>query len=225
VSQVTSMMTTEQEFTFEDPTETTPSDVTHQTTGSSMTSSSPGRATFYVQCAFLVIALVGAAANALVLYAMTASRQHKKHVLIVNQNVLDFVNCLFLSVDFALKLCNINLNGTFGYWLCVTLLSSAGSWGAYVGSLINLAAISIERYLKVVHHMWAKKKLRDWMIYSAIAFAWTSGTVMAAAVNITTSGVVNGVCYTLLFKSEAAQLAFGMWDFLSFYVIMLLKFQ
>ena len=219
------MMTTEQDFTFEDPTETTPSDVTHQTTGSSMTSSSAGGAGFYIQCAFLVITIVGAAANALVLYAMIASKQHKKHVLIFNQNALDFVSCMFLSVDFALKLCNINLSGTFGYWLCVTLLSSAGSWGAYVGSLINLAAISIERYLKVVHDSWAKKKLREWIIYSAVAFAWISGIVLAAATVIPTTAVVNGVCYARrFFRSQAAEKAFGIWNFMSFYVIILLVF-
>jgi len=54
------MMTTEIDFTFEDPTETTASEITHQTAGGSMTSSSPGGAGFYVQCAFLVMTTVGA---------------------------------------------------------------------------------------------------------------------------------------------------------------------
>jgi len=33
-------------------------------------------------------------ANALILYALLAAKQHKKHPLIVNQNVLDLVSCL-----------------------------------------------------------------------------------------------------------------------------------
>jgi len=219
------MMTTDQDFTFEDPTETTPSEITLQTTGSSMTSSSPDAAGFYVQCIFLLITIISAAANALVLYAMIASKQHKKHVLIFNQNVLDFVNCLFLSVYFSLKLCNIYLSGTVGYWLCVTLVGGAGAWGTYVGSLINLAAISIERYLKIVHHTWAQNKFRKWMIHSTIAFSWIGGTALSAAVHIPASVVLKGVCYTRrFFKNQAAQTAFGIWDFLSFYVIILLIF-
>ena len=219
------MTTAGQNSTFEDPTETTPTEVTQLTTGSSMTSPSQGGAGFYVACALLIITIVGAALNALVLYAMIASKQHRKRVLIFNQNVLDFVNCVFLSVDFALKLCNINLNGTLGYWLCVTLMSGAGAWGAYVGSVINLAAISIERYLKIVHRTWAENKLRKWMIYSTIAVAWIGGVVLAVAVNIPSSGVLKGMCYTRsLFQSQAAQITFGLWNFLSFYVIIFLIF-
>jgi len=215
------MMSTEQHSIFEDPIETTAVEIVH-TTGSSMTSSSRG-AGFYFQCAFLVVGVVGAAANGLVLYAMLASKQHKKHVLIFNQNVLDLVNCLFVVVRHSVTLGNVYLSGTSGYWLCLTIVSSAGTSVAYFGSQINLATISVERYLKVVHHVWAKKKLRDWMIYSAIAFAWISGVVITAALIIPTTAVVNGVCYSgVSFLSKTARIAFSIWDFLSFYVIILL---
>jgi len=217
------MMSTEQDSTFEDPTEATPVEIAH-TTGSSMTSSSRG-AGFYFQFAVLVVVIVGAATNGLVLYAMLASKQHKKHVLIFNQNVLDLVNCLFAIVKLPVTLGNVYLSGTTGYWLCLTILSSAGSSVAYYGSQINLAAISVERYLKVVHHVWAKKKLRDWMIYSAIAFAWLSGVVITAAVIIPTTAVMNGACYGgTFFLSKTARKAYGIWDFLSFYVIIILIF-
>ena len=216
-------MSTGQDSTFEDPTETTPDEVTHQTTGSSMTSSSSRGAAFYFQCATLVINFVGVAANGLVLYAMVASKQHKKHVLIFNQNVFDIVGCLFSTVVIPVEFNNIYLSETGGYWLCLTFFSHAGSMAAYFGSLINLAAISIERYLKIVHHTWAKKKLRNWVIYSAVAFAWISGTVIAAAVIVPTTTVVNGVCFSgHFFLSQAGRRAYTIWEFLSFYVIILL---
>jgi len=59
-------------------------EVTMQTTG--VTSSSSRGAALYFECAVLFIGVVGTAANGLVLYALVASKQHKKHVLIVNQN-------------------------------------------------------------------------------------------------------------------------------------------
>jgi len=150
-------MSTGQDSTFE----TTPVEMTYQTTGSSVTSSSSRGVGFYFQCAILVVGVLGVAANGLILYAMVVSKQHRKHVLVFNQNALDLVNCLFLAVSTSLRLSNLYLSGTGGYWLCVTFLSYAGSSAAYVGSQINLAAISIERYLKVVHHVWAKNKLRN----------------------------------------------------------------
>ena len=42
----------------------------HQTTGSSMTSSSSRGADFYFRCAVVIIGVVGAAANGLILYAL-----------------------------------------------------------------------------------------------------------------------------------------------------------
>ena len=202
-----------------------PSEITRQTTAISVTSSSSRDAGFYFQCAVFVIAAIGAAANALILYALVASKQHKKHVLIFNQNALDFVSCLFLGITYIAKLCNISVNGTPGYWLCMTLLNDAYSWSPFLGSLFNLAAVTVERYLKVVHAVWANKHLHNWIIYSAVAFAWIGGIVVALAVTIHTTGVVDGVCYTLvLWKSQTAQKAFGIWYFLTFYVIILLIF-
>jgi len=218
-------MSTEQDSTFDDPTETTPVDVAHQTTGIGMTSSSSRGTDYYFKCVFLLITVVGAAANGLVLYAMVAAKQLKKHVLIFNQNVLDFVNCLFSSVSLSVKLSSLYLSGTSGYWLCLILVNNLVSWAGLYGSLINLAAISIERYLKVVHHMWAKNKLRNWMIYSAMAFAWVAGIVCSAALAIPTTSVVNGLCHSgIFFLSPTGRKAYLIWDFLSFYVTTLFVF-
>jgi len=193
--------------------------------GSNVTSSMSRGIDFYFQCAVVVIGVVGTAANALILYAMVASGEHKKHVLIFNQNALDFASCFFLIVTYALKLCNIHLTGRSGFWLCKIVWSENLIWCPTTGSTINLAAITIERYLKVVHSTWSKKKLRNWMIYSASAFAWIGGTAASSGVAIPTTGVLDGVCYPGYFwESEAAHLAYAIWGFLSFEVIILAIF-
>jgi len=219
----------EQDFTVEDPTElmtTSAVETTEQTaTESSVTSSTSRGVDFYFQCAVVVIGVVGTAANALILYAMVASGQHKKHVLIFNQNALDFASCFFLVVTYVVKLCNIHLTGRSGYWLCIMLLSENLNWCPTFGSTINLAAITIERYLKIVHSAWSKKRLHNWMIYSASAFAWIGGTVASTAVTISTTGVLDGVCYPgLTWKSKTAYLAYGIWYFVSFEIIILAIF-
>jgi len=221
-------MTTEQGSTFEDATELAtinPIDVSRQTTGSGMESWPSRGIAYYFQYVVLVIGIVGTASNAFVLYAMVASKQHRKQVLIFNQNVLDFVSCLFLIATYSFRLGNMYLDGTLGYWLCVTLWGEGCSLGPYYASVLNLAAVTIERYLKVVHHAWAKKKLRPWMTYSTVAFTWMAGNAVVAGVTIHTTHVVDGICYThLFFPSKAAQVAFGIMQFLMFYVNILLIF-
>jgi len=129
------------------------------------------------KCAVIVIGIVGASANALVLYAMIVSKQHKKQLLIFNQNVFDLCSCVFLVTIYVLKLCDIYLLGTLGYWLCMLLLSEGVLWTSVNGSVINLLSIAVERYLKVVHPAISKKLLRKWVICSALAFAWIGSII------------------------------------------------
>jgi len=50
--------------------------------------------------------------------------------------------------------------GSGGYWLCMLLLSESSLWTATAASKINLMIVTVERYLKVVHPVCSKKKLR-----------------------------------------------------------------
>jgi len=92
--------------------------MTQVTGGNTVTSSSPHGIEFYFQIAALVIGVVATAANALILYALVASKQHKTHLLIVHQNALDLFTSFFMIVSYSTKLCNINLTGSVGYRRC-----------------------------------------------------------------------------------------------------------
>jgi len=118
-----------------------------QTAGGNPTTSSWRGAGFYFQCAVVIIGVVGAAANALVLYAMVASKQHRRQLLIFNQNVFDLCSSVLLVTIFSAKLCGIRLTGRLGYWLCMIVLSENLLWGTINGSVINLMSITVERYL------------------------------------------------------------------------------
>ena len=188
-------------------------DVTQTTAANVATSSSRG-IEFYFGCAVVVIGVVGTAANALILYAMVASKQHTKHLLIFHQNVIDLISCLFLAITYPLKLSKIYLTGSGGYWLCMLLLSDSLIWSSILVSKLNLIFVTIERYLKVVYPVWSKKRLRNWMTYTAIAFAWISNFAQNTAVAIITSQVIDGVCYAGVFwESRGSQLTYGIWGF------------
>jgi len=149
-------------------------DKTQTTGGPSKSTSVSSNEEFYFQSAVVVIGVVGVAGNALILYALVVSKQHKKHVLIVNQNVLDLFSSFFLVITYALKLSNLYLSGALGYWLCIILLSeNLVCWGTN-GSIVNLAIITIDRYLKVVHPILSRKYLRPWVssLFSATGAFW-----------------------------------------------------
>jgi len=123
------------------------------TTGENGVTSSLSRdgAAWYFACFVVIIGIIGIAANGLILYAMVASKQHKKQALIFNQNAIDLYCCVFLVILYGLKFFNIHLTGSLGYWLCMFLFSDSLLFYGLYASLFNLMFISIERYLKVVH--------------------------------------------------------------------------
>jgi len=149
---------------------------------------------FYMRLAVVVMGVVGTAGNGLVLYALFASKQHKKHVLIVNQNILDLFSSFFLSVTFGVQMFNIRLSGELGHWLCVMLLSELLIWCFTNGSMINLAIVTIDRYLMVVHPTKSKRWLRPRVIYSACALSWFVGILWTTPMVFYTAKVIDGIC-------------------------------
>jgi len=199
----------------------TTTETTHQAaTGSDLAPSSSRGIDFYFQCVVVVIGVVGTAANALILYALVVSKQHKKLALIVNQNALDLASCVFLVITYSVKLCNIPLTGILGHWLCLTTLNDTIVWWGIIGSKFGLAILTADRYLKVVHSAWSKKKIRSWMIYLAMVFPWIMGLVWNATLAANTSAVIDGVCY-YIWKNPVDKITYEIWHFVICDVIIL----
>jgi len=188
--------------------------VAQTTGGNTMTSSSQRGIEFYFQCAVLVIAVVGTAGNALVLYALFASKQHKKHIMIVHQNIIEFFTSSVTLLIYLVKFGNIYLTGSVGYWLCALFFGEGFVWWGTFASVINLATITVERYLKVVYPVWSKNKLKNWMMYSAMAIGWILPFISCVAARFPTAQVINGMCYALQnFVNDEAKIIFVIWDF------------
>jgi len=178
---------------------------------------------FYFGCAVVAIGVVGTAANALILYAMVASKQHKKQLLIFNQNALHLFSSVFTIITYSLKLSNIYLTGFLGYFLCALILTENLIWWGIGGSMINLAAISVERYIKVIHPVWSKKKPFKRLKYSAAAFSWIASIIYMTALVLSTSTVINGGYHPYAhFATDMARLIHLLFDFLFYYAIIIL---
>jgi len=169
---------------------------------------------FYFQYAVIAIGIFGMAANALVLYALIdySVREAKKraiNLLISHQNLLDLISYVMLVVTYAIGN-RVELSGALGYFICTIFVAEAAMYIFMYASVINLAILTIERYLKVVHPFWSKKHLKRWMIYAGMAFAWISGIMSILPAVFTTTIIDDGVCMIyFLWKSPEARLAFG----------------
>jgi len=178
----------------------------------------------YFEVLVVVIGVIGTAANGLVLYALVASKQHNKHELIVNQNALDLYSCLFLVITYGLKLSNLYLSGSLGYWLCKFIYNESLLFAGIYSSSVNLMIISVDRYLKVVHSVWSKKHLRKWMTYAAIACTWIGGVIHQMPLGFQASTVIDGVCYGYVILSPESLLALGVYYFLFTFLLVLVIF-
>jgi len=117
----------------------------------------------------VAVGIVGILANGLVLSALVASKQLKKelfNVLFVNQMSFDLYSSFMLVITFFMKIFPVRLTGTLGYWLCVLFYGETIVWFGLNGSMLNMAAITVERYVKIVFAVWYKKHFRPWMVYS-----------------------------------------------------------
>jgi len=111
--------------------------------------SNPART--YLMVAIAIMGFTGAVGNALILYALYASKQHKKHALIVNQNALDFCGSFILFVTYVMHVIpsTSRQTGVRGYWLCIFIFSESFLWSAINGSMVNLGIITIDRWWSI----------------------------------------------------------------------------
>jgi len=184
---------------------------------------------FYFKYAVLATGIFGTAANALVLYALVVhhARDAKKravNLLIINQNVLDLLCCCFLVISVSVQISNPHITRrAFGYFLCAVFLKENATYCALYGSIINLVALTTERYLKVVHPFWSKKRLKRWMIQAAMAFAWVGGIASVVPPAILNIRVEDGVCLSY-FESPGSEWILGGCNLAIFFFVPLIVF-
>jgi len=185
---------------------------------------------FYFQYAIIAIGVFGMTTNGLVLYALIANhaREMKKkavNLLLINQNLIDLLACLLLAITFSIKVTNMYLTGALGYFICTIIISDNAISCMLHVSISNLMAITVERYLKVVHPFWSKKHLKRWMIYAAIVFAYVAGILSDTPVVFATTLVENGVCLGFVtWESPEVQLITTVWFIVSFFFVPVMTF-
>ena len=185
----------------------------------------------YLRCIMICVAIFGTGSNAVVLYALIVHRaqESKKrdiYLLIISQNLLDFCCCIITVISLCIDASNIYLTGTLGYILCAIFTNSNLSHCLLNASVINLMALTVERYLKVVYPFWSKKNLKSWMIHAAIVFSWIAGILSVFPIGMATSIVAQGRCipWALYFDNIGFNMGVGIWSSVSFFILPLIIF-
>lgn len=177
------------------------------------------------QALVISIGVVGTLANGIVLLVLFKSTQSKKqtvNMLFINQVSLDLFSCFWLVIVYSIKMSNVYLTGTSGYWICVFIVSENFIWIGLLGSVVNLACIAIERYTMIVHPIWHKTHFRSWMTYVAMTAAWLIGILQVQMSALLTSVTINGQCFQLQnWSSNNVKIFHGVFAFVCFYLLIL----
>jgi len=81
-------------------------------------------------------------------------------------------------------------------------------------------ALTVERYLKVVHSFWSKKYLKRWMIYSAMVFAWVGGILTSAPIVFISTAVQDGLCMSFFtWASPKVTMIISTWITVSYFFV------
>lgn len=162
----------------------------------------------------ITIGCLGVLGNGFVLFVMFSSkrlRQRLANILLINQSMIDFTSSLLLIGDATTKFVagyEVGMKGLAGDVYCRLWLNSILLWGMLVSSTYNLIAITIERYMMVVHPVVHKTSFNRRRIMYVAGAIWFVG--LAYIVPTANSLVIDGVCFLYNdFSDPVWQKAYG----------------
>ena len=171
----------------------------------------------------LVIACTGIVGNVLVVVVIMKYRklfQQVKSVYIINQSFIDAVVSALLILTLFVRKQTIPVALAQNSLFCKLILSQFHLWGMMLSSTYNLMAISIDRYMAIVHPLWHKISFTKTKANALLVFIWLFGVLFVGSFTIPTSGVRRGRCWTsYLWPSRRVAAMVGM---LSIFVNMIL---
>ena len=162
----------------------------------------------------LAIGCTGVLGNVLVVVVIMKYRklfQQVKSVYIINQSFIDAaVSAVLISTLFIRK-STVPIPWVQNSLFCKLFLSQFHLWGLMLSSTYNLMAISIERYMAIVHPLWHKVSFTKTKANALLVFIWLFGLLFVGSFTIPTSGVLRGRCWSsYIWPSRVVAATVGM---------------
>ena len=161
----------------------------------------------------LAIGVTGVVGNLLVVIVILRYKKLFQQVKsnIINQSVIDCFVSVMLIETTILRSTGIPQALRGDSLFCKLVTSQLLLWAMVNSSTLNLMAISIERYLAIVHPVSYKIRFSKARANAVVAFVWLFGLIYTSAYIIPTSGVLRGRCMVVFFwPSRLHAAAFGL---------------
>ena len=156
--------------------------------------------TQYIKLAIGGVGLIGNVFVVVVILSASTMRKQLTNAYIINQSVIDSLIALFLILTTMFEDDGRVYRTLADDIFCKMWLTKLWLWGLFVSSTYNLLALTLERYLAVVHPIWHKTKMTRKKAAASVVFIWLFGPAYNMAYMIPTSGTTeDGHCvlYTM----------------------------
>ncbi len=183
----------------------------------------PQGVVFYM---YIIVGLVGIVDNAVVIVVFLRSADLRKKTtcfFLINQSILDCLASLVLvALGFTRK--QFYVSGVAGELLCRFWLTSNAFWSLTAASTYNLCAVSIEKYLSIVHPIFHKNTFTRSKALFVMASVWPLG-FLVNIYSLIVSGMIGDLCFTLWYwPTQFTRRAVGVLSFVLQYLIPLCVF-
>ncbi|KAK2142138.1 hypothetical protein LSH36_993g00020 [Paralvinella palmiformis] len=147
-----------------------------------------------------------------VIVSAPTMRKQLTNAYIINQSVIDGLISLLLILTTVFDDDGRRYHTLADRLFCRIWLTKPWLWGLFVSSSYNLLALTLERYLAVVHPIWHKTRMTSNKVVAAIAFVWMFGPAYNLAYMVPTAGItVSGRCVLYaIWPNSLSQRAVGV---------------
>ena len=179
-------------------------------------------ATNYQQLAYALISTLGIFGNAVVIFVIlhSASMRNKfTNIFILNQSSIDFATSVLILITKTLNVSNENLSGVGGDILCKFWLNELPLWSLMVSSSYSLIAVTIERYIGIVHPIFHHTSFSKTNVIFLASASWWPGPILMLCFMVPTSNVINGSCIIIEISNQPLRMASGVTLFVMQYLL------
>ena len=145
-----------------------------------------------------LIAVIGFLSNGSALFVMLKFKELRKHsvnILILNQTCADLTSSVLLILTYTFWIVkDSKLVGVFGRMLCHLFMKEQVFWMSFSVSTFNLAALTFERYLLVVHPITHRLHFKRWHLYIVVSIVWVMPFFYNLPDTVLTTDLYSGWC-------------------------------
>ncbi len=148
-----------------------------------------------IKLAYLFVGLLGMLGNFIVVCVMICSprlRRKSTNVLILNQSLIDLCAAFFVIAHVMIRTLPSSADRVSQDIFCRLWKSNITIWGLFVSSTYNLIAMTLDRYVALVHPIVHRNRCSQKIIYVNMALVWIFGLGWQSSYVIPTSGLSEG---------------------------------